>query len=302
MDPLARLRLRKVRARPGDHLRHRSPAIRILRLVGRLLPGDYLRTAVYRAVVLRPRKALRLALLGFYRMDHVYDVLDEFRRGFTGRFAVLEFGTAAGYAFVKLLYATRYLGMEDRVTVHGFDTFEGLAAPDEAADGDLVAGDDYVEGQYRASYEALEAHCRRLGHTNFRLHRGDFAVTLNDELLESLRTDLPILVWIDCNYYESARVVMARLAPYLPAGCVVYFDDYDWNFGSRFTGEAKLVHEINAGRFGEGIELVLDPRLSMDSRRVYRFVTCDARSRYTRAELRQRTASARLPTDGSPLP
>jgi hypothetical protein len=56
----------------------------------------------------------------------------------------------------------------------------------------------------------------------------------------------------------------------LPTGCVVYFDDYDFNFGSRLTGEARLVAEVNRGLFGQGIEVVLDRRLSWHTDRVYR--------------------------------
>ncbi|HWP34748.1 MAG TPA: class I SAM-dependent methyltransferase [Thermodesulfobacteriota bacterium] len=279
----------------------RSAAVRALRLLGRILPGDFLKTAFYLNVIARPRAALRVALFGFYRMDHVYAVLREFGTGYRGRFSVLEFGTAAGYAFRKILYATRYLGLTDRVVVHGFDSFEGLPAPVRSEDADLVAGDDYVAGQYRASYEALEAYCRRR-YPNARLHKGDFGETLTEAFLASLRQEPPILVWFDCNYYRSARVVFERLLPVLPSGCVLYFDDYDWNYGSRFTGEARLVHEINTGRFGDGVELVLDPALSLLSRRVYRFVARDATVRYERVRPRQAAAAARLPSGDSPLP
>ena len=49
------------------------------------------------------------------------------------------------------------------------------------------------------------------------------------------------------------------------------FSDVVEIYGSRFTGEARLVHEINQGLFGEGIELVPNPFLSLFSRRIYRF-------------------------------
>ena len=65
-----------------------------------------------------------------------------------------------------------------------------------------------------------------------------------------------MLVWIDCDYYTSSRTVMERLLPYLPTGCVIYFDEPEFNFSSRFTGEARLIHEINHGLLGDGIELV----------------------------------------------
>jgi hypothetical protein len=289
------------RIRPSRRPVDRSPAVSLLRLLGHLLPGDYLKTFVYLNLIAKPRKALRLALWGFYRVEHVYDVLQEVKRSYTGRFSVLEFGTAAGYAFVKLLYATRYLGLEDRVVVHGFDSFEGLPPPVAATDRAFVEGDDYLEGQYRASYERLDGYCRRR-YRNYRLHRGRFDATLTREFLETLKLDVPTLVWIDCNYYTSARTVFERLLRYLPSGCVVYFDDYDWNFGSRFTGEARLVHEVNAGRFGDGVELILDPRLSLDSRRVYRVVNETAEVRYARRPGRTAGGSARPRGNDSPLP
>jgi hypothetical protein len=68
----------------------------------------------------------------------------------------------------------------------------------------------------------------------------------------------------------------------IPTGCVVYFDDIHFNFGSRFSGEMKAVWEINHGMLGHGIELVVDPALSWDSNRIYRFI--DIRSK-TKLEL-----------------
>ena len=97
----------------------------------------------------------------------------------------------------------------------------------------------------------------REAYKNFRLHKGWFENSVNDSTLSPLRTDLPILVWIDVDYYSSARTVFEKLIPYLPNGCVIYFDEYDnLNYGSRLTGEARLVHEINHGALGEEIELV----------------------------------------------
>src|SRR4030095_5495682 len=105
-----------------------------------------------------------------------------------------------------------------------------------------------------------------------------------EEVLSSLQARLPILVWIDCDYYSSSRTVFERLIPYIPSGCVVYFDDCDFNFGSRFTGEARLIHEINHGAWGEGIELALDRNLSWDSNRIYRFIRTNGALRYEPVE------------------
>src|SRR6188508_533515 len=50
-----------------------------LRLAGRSLPGDYVRTFVYLNLIYKPRLALRRLVSTFYRMDHVYTVIGEFR-------------------------------------------------------------------------------------------------------------------------------------------------------------------------------------------------------------------------------
>jgi hypothetical protein len=281
--------------------RRRSPLILALRALGRALPGDYLKTTVYRHVIAKPRAALRQALLGFYRFDHVYAVLEEVKQRYTGSFSILEFGTNRGYAFTKLLYATKYLGLTDRVTVHAFDTFEGLPPAADQRDRNVVGNSAvFYQGQFESDYEALDALCRRDYH-NFALHKGLFEDSLSPELLKTFETQLPILVWIDCDYYSSTRTVLERLLPYLPSGCVLYFDDWELNYGSHLSGEARAVHEVNHGVFGDGIELVLDRALSLESDRIYRFVRLEGGPQYVRAEPYQLNPG-RPPSGGSPLP
>jgi hypothetical protein len=267
-----------------------------------MLPGDYVKTFFYLNVIDKPRRILRSALLQFYRYDHVYAVLKEVRAQYRGHFSILEFGTSAGYSFVKLLFAVKYLHMADRITVHGFDSFEGMPPSSDPKDADVIVGDSWVAGQFRGDYERLHAWCARR-YKNFQLHRGYFDVTLNDAVLKMLNKQLPVLVWIDCDYYSSARVVMERLIPYLPAGCVIYFDEYNtFNFGARFTGEARLVYEMNHGQLGDNIELVLDTELSLGSNRIYRFVRFGPGPRYEPVATENAPNMVRYPTNGSPLP
>ena len=127
----------------------------LLKIIARLLPGDRLKTATYLNCIAAPRKFLRKSIGAFYRMDHIYDVCREFGRFYDGKFSILEFGVADGYSFMKKLYATRYLGMEDRILVHGFDTFEGLPENRDPADRSLVQGREWISGQYRGRYEDL---------------------------------------------------------------------------------------------------------------------------------------------------
>jgi hypothetical protein len=280
-------------ARPRD----RSSFITILRLLAKILPGDYLKTAFYLNVIAKPRKAVRLMLSTFYRMDHIYEVLKEFKNTYNGNFSILEFGTAQGYSFTKMLYATKYLQMDHRVVVHAFDSFEGLAASDDPAEQRR-----WSEGAFKGDYEVLEAYCQER-YRNYKIHKGYFEDTLTESVLEELATQPPILIWIDCDYYEPARMVLERLVPYLPNGCVFYFDDVDVEFGSRFSGEAKLIYEINQGLLSDDIELVLDKKLSLDSRRIYRFVNGKNGRQYERLPDSHWAAGIPRPLgNNSPLP
>lgn len=286
----------------GDQKADQRAAKSMLRWLRACLPGDRLKTWVYLNAVMMPRKILRRAATTFSRFDHVYDVLREFTTHFKGPFAILEFGTAQGYAFAKLLGATRYLGLEEQVTVHGFDSFEGLPEATAAADKGL-AGDDWMRGAYRASYDVLRAYCEKRGYRNFRLYRGYFEDSLTPEVIATFRQEQPILVWVDCDLYTSSRTVLERLLPVLRSGCVVYFDDLDFNFASRFTGQARLIHEINRGHLGENVELALDAELSWDSGRIYRLVRFGAdEPAYEPLYRRETPPVARPIVDGSPFP
>lgn len=281
---------------------NRSPLLKVLRALSSVIPGDYLKTAIYLNLIARPRRAVRLAIGTFYRIDHIYDILREAKNSYRGNFSILEFGTSDGYAFTKMLYATRYMGLEDRVVVHTFDSFEGMPAAVDERDLDLIAGDSWVSGQFRGRYAHLLKYCTGR-YTNFRIHKGYFKDSITLEFLESLKSHPPILVWIDCDYYSSAKTVWGRLMPHLPNGCVVYFDEYDnLNFGSRFTGEARLVYEVNHGKFGENIELVLDRRLGLDSDRIYRFLRFGSALCYPPLAGENAAEVVHLRTNDSPLP
>lgn len=273
---------------------------KLLNVMGRCVPGEHFKTSVYLNCIAAPRKMLREAVTGFYRMDHIYEVLSEFGDHYEGRFSILEFGVADGYSFTKKLFATQYLGMADRVVVHGFDTFSGLPDCDDSADEALVAGEEWTPGTYRGRYEDLMLHCESR-YDNFQLHKGFFETTLTNDFLSSLHETLPILIWIDCDYYVSTKQVFERLAPHIPTGCVIYFDDMHFNFSSRFTGEMRVVAEINNGDFGHGMELVPDRALTWNSNRVYRFVNLNAKTRH---RLKHRPAGdpVRYRRDDSPFP
>ena len=283
-------------------MRRKPLSVRLMSLLALCLPGDRLKTHFYLNVIDRPRKLLRTYVQSFYRIDHIYQVLRFARQNLDDRFSILEFGTANGYAFTKMLYATEYLGLSDRVVCHAFDTFDGMPEVEDTRDHDLIAGHHWQEGQFAGDYEALDAFCQA-HYCNYQLHKGAFEETLTPEFLESLRTDKPLLIWIDCDYYSSTRAALVPLLPYLPNGCVIYFDDFELlNYGSRFTGEARFVHELNRGDYGDDLEFVLDKQLSLDTSRCYRFIRFRSGVQYKQRGAGLSGNTARMRTNDSPLP
>lgn len=273
----------------------------LLATIGHLLPGDHARTFFYLNFIKAPRTVLRNLLNNFYRMDHIYDVIGEFKANYDGKFSILEFGVADGYSFRKMLFATRYLKMDDRIEVHGFDTFEGMPQSDDVRDRGPVRGDSWEAGQFRSDPDRLASYCRSR-YSNSHLHKGLFSESLTEDFLCELLEHPPILIWMDADYYTSTVSVFEKLIPYIPNGCVIYFDEPRFNYGSRFTGESRAIHEINSGQFGEGIELVLDHALSLDSLSVYRFINMNAKTTYSLSRPLVSSARLRPPTNDSPLP
>jgi hypothetical protein len=279
----------------------KSALMTALRWFGKLLPGDHARTFAYMNLISRPRSALRSVLNSYYRFDHVYSVIKEFTSTYRGPFSILEFGVADGYAFTKNVFATHYLKASRDIVCHGFDSFEGMPESGDQRDRAGIEGGDWKTGQYRGDYDALAKYLSSR-YSNWRLHKGFFEHSLTPQLVSELLVHKPILVWIDSDYYTSARTVMERLIPVLPTGAVIYFDEYEFNFGSRFTGEARLVHEINRGDFGNDIELVLDRDLSWDLSRCYRFVRENPAIKFERLRELGHATDLRRRGNDSPLP
>ncbi|MDH3972671.1 MAG: hypothetical protein OEV42_00210 [Deltaproteobacteria bacterium] len=69
-------------------MKDRSPLITILRMIGKLLPGDYLKTLFYLNFIHKPRKFLRNGINSFYRIDHIYEVISEFTKNCEGFFSI----------------------------------------------------------------------------------------------------------------------------------------------------------------------------------------------------------------------
>jgi hypothetical protein len=173
----------------------------------------------------------------------------------TKSYSMLEFGVATGASFRTLLHfrdvCLRKYKLTTPVFAVGFDTFDGMPAAREG-DESLI----WKAGDLPSNLAEVQ---RSLVHfSNFRLVKGLFSDTLPNEI-EALRSAPPIFVSIDCDYYSSTMDVLSVVLPLMPNGALLYFDDVNVNLGSRRTGQLRAIDEVNAGKFGEHLELIEYP-------------------------------------------
>jgi Macrocin-O-methyltransferase (TylF) len=218
------------------------------------------------------------------------------------RFSMLEFGVASGDGFQVLLHFRdvwlRRLRLRNKITVIGFDTFEGMPAPRPGDQGLPWRGGDFTS----ANMEKLEAYLSSR-FTDFRLVQGRFNESLR-ECVPFLRDNPPVFVSLDCDYYSSTMDVLECLLPDLaPHGCLFYFDDVNINFWCERTGQLRAIAETNAGRFGSHIRLVEFPLWIATGemrhyKQTYRLVNLEAAERLARSrpagKSRQATRGRRI--------
>lgn len=136
---------------------------------------------------------------------------------------VLEFGVFEGKSinhFAKVL---------PDATIHGFDSFEGLA---EDWRGYHLPKGTFDQGGKLPKVEQ-----------NVTLHKGWFDQTLPDFLKEN---DGPIrLCHVDCDTYESSAYLLDKIAHRLSPGSVVVFDEY-YGYPNWKSGEFRAWQETCA--------------------------------------------------------
>jgi len=139
---------------------------------------------------------------------------------------VLEFGVWRG---TTVNFIARTLG--NRVTVHGFDSFEGLP---ENWQGDFRKGTFHMHGRLPQVQD------------NVVLHPGWFDQTLPAFVAEHRDTPIAFL-HVDCDLYSSTKTIFAHLGSRLVSGSVIVFDEY-FNYPGWREHEYKAFQELVASR------------------------------------------------------
>jgi hypothetical protein len=150
-----------------------------------------------------------------------------------------EFGVYEGLTFAHAWHAARLYALT-AMRFHAFDSFAGLPEPSGPdADG------SFRRGEFAAPRSSFERALRRAGADLSRVTvtEGWFDQTLTPPTAEKIGLTHVAVAWIDCDLYSSTVSVLDFLAPLLPDGAVLCFDDW-FCFNARADrGQQRAVTE-----------------------------------------------------------
>lgn len=138
--------------------------------------------------------------------------------------AYLEFGVGKSFIMAhKLLRGTR--------PMWGFDSFEGLPEP---------AGIDNTGKFHKGQFKVDEIAILKAVKQEATIVKGFYENTLRKQYLGLSKA---AIVHIDCDLYESTKLVLEFIKPLLQEGTVLLFDDYYCFKSNPDKGEALALRE-----------------------------------------------------------
>lgn len=148
----------------------------------------------------------------------------------------IEFGVYEGLTFeLALMSAGKYFSKKslEAPRFFAFDSFCGLPSPDASRDSTF-----FREGAYSASLDKFK---RKISHAargwDVRIIPGFYEKSLNPDILKEHSLKAAAFVNVDCDLYNSARIVLQFITPVLQNGTILYFDDWYFSRGDRTLGE-----------------------------------------------------------------
>ena len=126
----------------------------------------------------------------------------------------------------------------------GFDSFEGLPKANAI---DVAKGqEEWIgEGGFSATLEEVTALMPKKGIADGRIKlvKGWFNETCTAETKKSLELTAAAIVYVDCDYYESAVPALEFVTDLLVDGSILIFDDWFLFRGRRDRGEQRAFAE-----------------------------------------------------------
>lgn len=181
------------------------------------------------------RSANRMSEVGMIRQAFTFACVNQVKGDY------FEFGIWQGKTFICAHRMKRQLGL-DKMTLLGFDSFQGLPEIDDKND------NIWHQGAFACSEKNLREILRRAGFRNdeYELVSGFYEKSLNEALHARLSGRRAAVVYVDCDLYTSTKQVLGFICRYLVNGSIVCFDDYYNYKGAPDQGEQKAVAEFLA--------------------------------------------------------
>lgn len=160
---------------------------------------------------------------------------------------ITECGVDRGRSLAYIVYAVSFFKM-DKV-VYAFDSFKGFPLPTLHDLGVEVKELGTPLGHYKdtSSDMILTIFDQDRNNKASLLRKHDVCVELISGFFENtLPNKLPpqiALLHVDCDLYESTKVVLERCLPRMSPGGIVIFDEYD---DENWPGEKKAADEVRA--------------------------------------------------------
>lgn len=159
---------------------------------------------------------------------------------------IYEFGTLNGYTARHLAIGLADKSRKMAARLHLFDTFTGFPELTSSVDKtSYETASGWIKGGCHAVPGAAQRVERMLGmflpRERFTINVGTFADTLTQEAASRKAA----LVHIDCDLYESTKLVFDRLLDFnaIQDGTVLVFDDFNCARANPEFGERRAMHE-----------------------------------------------------------
>ena len=184
----------------------------------------------------------RYPLLGYGDREKIFFYAMEFAAGgekLGGDY--LEFGVGNGGSFFIAFHFEKKIGKMNSMKFYAFDSFRGLPEPKEIDLEEKI----FKKGEYMCSEDEFLENIRKNGVDLNRVITvpGWYKEVLNKETKDKLQIQRAAVVFIDCDLYESANLVLNFITDYLVDGSVLIFDDWFCFRGNSNKGEQKAFGE-----------------------------------------------------------
>jgi O-methyltransferase len=153
----------------------------------------------------------------------------------------LEFGVWKGGSLIATYHMAKKYEHLKNMKCYAFDSFEGLPEK-KGVDAEYK---QFAAGEYNSSLPEVKMNLKRNGvdPNDITFVKGWYDQALNGETRASLPIKKAVLVYIDCDLYESTVPVLDFITPYIQDGTVIIFDDW-FCFNARpDKGEQKAFAE-----------------------------------------------------------